>query len=37
VKLCHGRDYEDIVPVKGIYRGSDQQQLEVVVNVKQVG
>jgi transglutaminase-like putative cysteine protease len=36
VKLCHGRDYEDIVPVKGIYRGSDQQRLEVVVNVKQV-
>lgn len=36
VKLCHGRDYDDIVPVKGIYRGSDQQRLEVVVNVKQV-
>jgi transglutaminase-like putative cysteine protease len=36
VKLCHGRDYEDIVPVKGIYRGSDQQQLEVIVDVKQI-
>jgi transglutaminase-like putative cysteine protease len=36
VKLCHGRDYEDIVPVKGIYRGSEQQRLEVVVNVKQL-
>jgi transglutaminase-like putative cysteine protease len=37
VKLCHGRDYEDIVPVKGIYRGTAQQRLEVEVNVKQVG
>jgi transglutaminase-like putative cysteine protease len=36
VKLCHGRDYEDIVPVKGIYRGSDKQSLEVVVDVKRV-
>lgn len=36
VKLCHGRDYDDIVPVKGIYRGLDQQQLEVIVDVKQI-
>jgi transglutaminase-like putative cysteine protease len=36
VKLCHGRDYEDIVPVKGIYRGSERQQLEVVVDVKRM-
>jgi transglutaminase-like putative cysteine protease len=36
VKLCHGRDYDDIVPVKGIYRGSDQQKLEVVVDVKKL-
>ncbi|MFE5322404.1 transglutaminase N-terminal domain-containing protein [Paenibacillus sp. NPDC056579] len=34
VKLGHGRDYQDIVPVKGVYRGSGRQQLEVKVDVR---
>ncbi|KRE83761.1 transglutaminase [Paenibacillus sp. Soil766] len=36
VKLGHGRDYNDIVPVKGVYRGSGTQDLEVIVDVKLV-
>lgn len=36
VKLGHGRDYKDIVPVKGIYRGSGNQNLMVKVDVRQV-
>ncbi|WP_028550545.1 transglutaminase family protein [Paenibacillus sp. UNC451MF] len=34
VKLGHGRDYQDIVPVKGVYRGSGRQSLEVKVDVR---
>ncbi|MFD0692638.1 transglutaminase N-terminal domain-containing protein [Paenibacillus sp. GCM10027628] len=34
VKLGHGRDYNDIVPVKGVYRGTGQQELEVIVDVR---
>ncbi|NOV01471.1 transglutaminase family protein [Paenibacillus planticolens] len=34
IKLGHGRDYNDIVPVKGVYRGSGGQDLEVIVDVK---
>lgn len=34
VKLCHGRDYTDIVPVKGIYRGASGQSLQVSVDVR---
>jgi transglutaminase-like putative cysteine protease len=36
IKLGHGRDYNDIVPVKGVYRGSGTQNLEVIVDVKLV-
>ncbi|ANE46940.1 transglutaminase [Paenibacillus swuensis] len=36
VKLGHGRDYKDIVPVKGVYRGSGAQRLEVKVDVSRV-
>lgn len=36
VKLGHGRDYKDIVPVKGIYRGSGGQNLTVKVDVRKV-
>jgi transglutaminase-like putative cysteine protease len=35
VKLGHGRDYNDIVPVKGIYRGTSGQTLQVSVDVRQ--
>ncbi|WP_168122931.1 transglutaminase family protein [Paenibacillus sp. HB172176] len=34
VKLGHGRDYADIVPVKGVYRGSGEQVLQVTVDVQ---
>lgn len=34
VKLGHGRDYLDIVPVKGIYRGTGEQTLQVTVDVR---
>jgi transglutaminase-like putative cysteine protease len=34
IKLGHGRDYLDIVPVKGIYRGSAHQKLTVEVDVQ---
>lgn len=36
VKLAHGRDYRDIVPVKGVYRGASPSELEVTVDVSQV-
>lgn len=36
VKLGHGRDYSDIVPVKGVYYGSPVQQLQVTVDVKKL-
>ncbi|KKI91994.1 transglutaminase [Bacillus sp. SA1-12] len=34
VKIGHGRNYRDIVPVKGIYQGLGEQQLNVSVDVK---
>ena len=34
VKLGHGRDYKDIVPVKGVYRGVPAQKLDVHVDVR---
>lgn len=33
VKIGHGRDYKDIVPVKGVYRGNGAQSLDVTVKV----
>lgn len=36
VKLGHGRDYQDIVPVKGVYRGTGNQRLEVKVDVRRI-
>ncbi|RBW69654.1 transglutaminase family protein [Bacillus taeanensis] len=36
VKIGHGRNYGDIVPIKGIYRGGEKQDLEVTVDVKKV-
>ncbi|TBL72465.1 transglutaminase family protein [Paenibacillus thalictri] len=36
VKLGHGRDYRDIVPVKGVYRGTSKQRLEVKVDVRRL-
>lgn len=36
IKLGHGRDYKDIVPVKGIYRGTGEQNLTVKVDVRKL-
>ncbi|MNW42162.1 Protein-glutamine gamma-glutamyltransferase [compost metagenome] len=36
VKLGHGRDYHDIVPVKGVYFGNAAHQLQVTVDVKKL-
>lgn len=36
VKLGHGRDYNDIVPVKGVYVGEPGQTLDVTVDVRLV-
>ncbi|QAY65029.1 transglutaminase family protein [Paenibacillus protaetiae] len=36
VKLGHGRDYIDIVPVKGVYQGSGEQRLQVLVDVRRL-
>ncbi|RXZ84191.1 transglutaminase family protein [Paenibacillaceae bacterium] len=36
VKLGHGRDYGDIVPVKGVYRGTGIQELYVTVDVQRL-
>ncbi len=36
VKLGHGRDYVDIVPVKGVYRGTPNQTLQVTVDVRRI-
>ncbi|MDF2922611.1 MAG: transglutaminase domain protein [Paenibacillaceae bacterium] len=36
IKLGHGRDYKDIVPVKGIYRGTGNQRLTVKVDVRRL-
>lgn len=36
VKLGHGRDYQDVVPVKGVYRGTSEQQLIVSVDVQRL-
>ncbi|MFT8363563.1 MAG: transglutaminase family protein [Sporolactobacillus sp.] len=35
--LAYGRDYKDIVPVKGIYHGTPQQTLDVTVDVRKIG
>jgi len=34
VKVASGRDYADITPVRGTYRGGGQREMEVVVNVE---
>ncbi|MCQ2011654.1 transglutaminase family protein [Sporolactobacillus sp. STSJ-5] len=34
--LAYGRDYKDIVPVKGVYHGTPRQNLKVDVDVKKL-
>lgn len=37
VKISHGRDYQDIAPVKGVYQGCGRQNLTVSVDVQYIG
>jgi transglutaminase-like putative cysteine protease len=37
VKIGHGRDYDDVTPLRGVFSGSADQQLEVVVDIRRLG
>lgn len=37
IKLAHGRDFEDCVVDKGIFRGNACQQQDICVNVEEIG
>ena len=34
IKVQAGRDYADVAPVRGIYRGSAEQNMETAVEVR---
>jgi transglutaminase-like putative cysteine protease len=36
IKICHGRDYFDVQPIRGIFLGSGKQTLRVEVDVERV-
>lgn len=36
VKLGHGRDYQDIVPIKGVFFGAGEKTMEVKVDVRKL-
>jgi transglutaminase-like putative cysteine protease len=36
IKVSHGRDYNDIAPVKGVYKGSSNQELTVSVDLQYI-
>lgn len=36
VKTSHGRDYSDVAPVKGVYKGASTKELIVSVNVEYI-
>lgn len=36
VKTSHGREYSDVAPVKGVYKGAVAQDLNVAVNVEYI-
>lgn len=36
IKICHGRDYFDVQPLKGIFLGSGAQELIVQVDVERI-
>jgi transglutaminase-like putative cysteine protease len=37
VKVGHGRDYADVPPVRGVYRGGHGRQMEVEVRIRRLG
>lgn len=36
VKIGHGRDYDDVLPLRGVYLGAAQHQLDVVVRMREL-
>ena len=36
MKIGHGRDYADVPPIKGVYRGSATSELEARVTMTRV-
>ncbi|MEQ1840108.1 MAG: transglutaminase family protein, partial [Verrucomicrobiales bacterium] len=36
IKICHGRDYFDVQPLKGIFLGTGTQELIVQVDVERM-
>lgn len=34
VKIGHGRDYEDVAPLRGVYTGPSRHELDVSVNIR---
>ncbi len=36
VKIGHGRDYDDVLPLRGLYHGPFQHELEVAVRMKRL-
>lgn len=36
VKIGHGRDYDDVLPLRGVYHGGAEHQLDVVVRMREL-
>ena len=36
VKIGHGRDYDDVLPLRGVYHGDAEHQLDVVVRMREL-
>ena len=36
IKICHGRDYFDVQPIRGLFVGSGAQRLQVAVDVERM-
>ena len=36
VKIGHGRDYDDVLPLRGVYSGGPEHQLDVVVRMREL-
>jgi len=36
VKIGHGRDYDDVLPLRGVYYGDAEHQLDVVVRMREL-
>ena len=36
MKIGHGRDYDDVLPLRGVYYGDAEHQLDVVVRMREL-